>query len=146
MGWKDDISSWASKNNQEPEIVEGNAKREIKKGTKIEKGWDPAKYDSSTMKAALFDYLNQWYTLSVKTMPIPATTALRKNPIQSKTQKFTKLSNGWKIWTVQDQRSLTHSTIASNGPKYLEYGNNTLLGSLQIHQHLIKRLKKILKD
>jgi len=139
MGWEEDISFWAKKNNQEF----ATAERIAKKGTKTEKGWDPTKYDSSTMRAALFDYLNQWYTLSVKTLPIPATK--RKNPIKSKTrtQKFTKLSNGWKIWTVQDQRSYTHATIASNGRRHLEYGDNTLLNSLQIHQPLVRKLKKL---
>ena len=135
MSWKDDIASWAAKNGQEPETVGSIA---------TGKGWEPNKYQPS-MKRALFDYLDQWYTLSVKTLPAPATkNAKRRNPARSAhVQKFTKLSNGWKIWILQDKNSYTHSTVASNGTKYLEYDNNTLLDSMKIHKQLIKKLKRL---
>jgi len=69
MSWNDDIASWAQKNGRDPKKVD----RIAKKG-----GWDTSKY-LDTMKSALFDYLDKWYTLSVKDMPAPA-TQLRRNP------------------------------------------------------------------
>jgi hypothetical protein len=131
VGWKEDISSWANRNDREVDKVEKIAIRE---------GWKPKNYRPS-MKDALFDYLDKWYTLSIKILPEPATKN-RRNPSQIKIQgsKFTKLSNGWKIWTIRDGE--THSIIASNNNKYIEYANNSLSNSLKIHHHLVKQLRR----
>jgi len=67
--WEQDIASWASRNNRDPDTVEGIL---------LSKGWKPKKYQAS-MKEDLFYYLDQWYTLAVKKLPKPATN-LRKNP------------------------------------------------------------------
>ena len=75
--WRQDIVSWAKKAGRDPDEVEGI----LIKGHKGV-GWDPKTYQPS-MKNDLYHYLQQWYTLSVKKLPIPA-TAVRKNPISSK--------------------------------------------------------------
>lgn len=69
MTWFSDIEEWSILNTRDPEIVENIC---------IRKGWDPTKY-SSSMKSALFDWLDQWYTLSIKKLSTPA-TSLRRNP------------------------------------------------------------------
>lgn len=125
MGWKSDIASWARQREKDPKIVEDIA---------VEKGWEPAKYQSS-MKGSLHDFLTKWYTLSVKNLPEPATSK-RRNPIRQKQQKYTKLSNGWRIWTTKETDG--YSTIASNGSRYIEYTNTN---SSKMHQQLIKLLK-----
>lgn len=66
--WFEDIEEWASTNNRDPSKVEAICLRN---------GWIPEKYHSE-MKDDLFDFLNQWYTLSIKKLPKPAT--YRKNP------------------------------------------------------------------
>lgn len=145
MSWDEDISTWAHNNDLEPKTVGDIAIKDKKTtdGKRIEKGWEPSKYKSATMKDALFDYLSKWNTLSVKTLPTPATASLRKNPSTAQiVKKLTKLSNGWKIWTVQ-KSNYTHQTIASNDDKYINYDDNTLLTSLKTHQRLIEKLKKL---
>lgn len=67
--WGQHVASWAAKNNKKPSIV---------KGILIRKGWDPEKYLPS-MEKDLNYYLDQWYELSVKKLPTPA-TARRRNP------------------------------------------------------------------
>jgi hypothetical protein len=151
VGWKEDIAFWANNNGREANKVEKIA---------INKGWEPKKYQTS-MRPALLDYLDNWYTLSVKVLPEPATKSVknRKNPFKkysdddleakqhwdralraNNCQKYTKLSNGWRIWTLQDEN--TYRIIASDGNKYIEYANNTLYDSSKIHQRLIKQLRK----
>jgi hypothetical protein len=68
MSWDDDIQEWSKKSGRDPSR---------QKNILVNEGWDPKKYQPS-MKAALFDYLDKWHTLSLKNMPSPAT--LRKNP------------------------------------------------------------------
>ena len=70
MSWFKDITAWAKKNNKDPKIVEKIV---------IRKGWEPTKYLSS-MRDNLHSYLDQWYTLSIKALPTPATNN-RKNPV-----------------------------------------------------------------
>jgi hypothetical protein len=132
VGWKEDIAFWADRNGRKADKVEKIA---------INKGWEPKKYQSS-MRAALIDYLDNWYTLSVKVLPEPATKNVknRKNPLRTNGQKYTKLSNGWRIWTLQDD--VTYSIIASDGNRYIEYANNTLYDSSKIHQQLVEQLRK----
>jgi len=69
MSWDADIANWADRNSRNPEKVEKIC---------IRKGWDPNSYTPS-MQKNLFEWLDAWYTLSVKTLPSPATS--RKNPI-----------------------------------------------------------------
>ncbi len=56
-----------------------NRKKDAKRveGILIKGGWDSSTY-KSRMKKDLFRYLDDWYTLSIKTLPVPAT--LRRNP------------------------------------------------------------------
>jgi len=67
--WGQHIASWAAKNNKKAATVEAILKR---------KGWDLDKYLPS-MEDDLNYYLDQWYELSVKKLPAPA-TARRRNP------------------------------------------------------------------
>ncbi len=130
MGWAEDISSWATKNNQESETVEGIA---------IDKGWESRKYKNS-MRDTLFDFLDQWYNLSVKNLPIPATSDLKRNPIvvQPQVKKFTKLVNGWRVWTVQQNSNF--STFATDNYEDLEYEDVTLISSMRTHHYLVEKL------
>ena len=130
MGWKNDIAEWAHKHQQEPSVMEKIA---------IKKGWDASKYKPS-MKSELFDFLTKWYTLSVKTLPEPATSKLRKNPTPDNIEKYTKLSNGWRIWTLENGQLFT--TIASNGQKYKEFTDNDLNTAFKLHDSFVDILRK----
>lgn len=68
--WGQHIASWAVRNDKKPSAV---------KGILIRKGWDPDKY-LPNMKDDLNYYLDQWYELSIKKLPAPATAARRRNP------------------------------------------------------------------
>lgn len=132
MGWKTDIAFWASKNSRETSEVEKIA---------INKGWEPAKYQDS-MRDSLLDFLDKWYTLSVKTLPEPATkTSNRRNPIEIAgwAHKYTKLSNGWRIWTIQEGDG--YSVIASDSNRYIEYSNNSLNDSVILHKEVVNQLR-----
>jgi len=72
MKWDADVTKWAKNNRREPGKV---------KGLLVRSGWAPDQYVAS-MQQYLFYWLDQWYTLSVKNMPQPATT-VRSNPIDS---------------------------------------------------------------
>lgn len=74
--WGPHIASWAARNDKNPSIV---------KGILIRKGWDPDKY-LPNMKDDLNYYLDQWYELSVKKLPAPATAARRRNPSKNRQQ------------------------------------------------------------
>lgn len=130
MGWKSDIAEWARKHQQEPSVMEGIALR---------KGWEPSKYKAS-MKSSLFDFLTKWYTLSVKTLPEPA-TAKRRNPAPSNVEKYTKLSNGWRIWTFDSGDEL-FTTIASDGKSYKEFTDNDFPTAFELHGSFVKMLRK----
>lgn len=67
--WDQHIEQYAARNDKDPSRVEGIL---------IRGGWEPAQYHAS-MKSELFDYLDDWYTLSIKTLPTPATQN-RRNP------------------------------------------------------------------
>lgn len=69
MSWDSDIEDWAQRHQRSPETVSAIC---------IRKGWEPDKYHSA-MKRQLFDWLDLWYTLSVKKLPTPA-TSLKRNP------------------------------------------------------------------
>jgi hypothetical protein len=69
MSWDLDIEEWSQNNQRDAETVSGIC---------VRKGWEPEKYLPS-MKKQLFDWLDQWYTLSIKKLPPPA-TASRRNP------------------------------------------------------------------
>ena len=122
MSWNEHIAAWASRNDRVASEVAEIAEN---------KGWEPAKYQDS-MRADLFDYLSAWYTLAVKTLPkitTKNTSESRKNPCGKRQgHKYTKLSNGWRIWTLQDGDIYT--IIASDDDSYIEYTNNTLNDSL----------------
>jgi len=130
MGWSKDIAIWARKNNKDPETVAQIA---------IRKGWEPAKYLPS-MAEQLFDYLDQWYTLSVKALPIPATQK-RRNPVASSLRSVTvtELENGWTIWNMPVGKK--YSIIASDGNRYLEFSDNKYRKARQIEAQLLERLQ-----
>ena len=111
--WEDDIAAWAYRNDKEPHKVKGILARE---------GWDPDSYKAS-MKKKLHNFLDKWYTLSIKNLPEPAT--YRSNPINiNKIIKEIKaplrrfayaiLSNGWRIDTFFDRQAQSFLTIAYN--------------------------------
>lgn len=101
--WKTDIAEWAKKHDRDPAIVENIL---------IKKGWKPAKYQP-TMKSELFHYLNEWYTLSVKTLPTPATKGRRRNPIEVFNLE-TELASGWTIITESNKQGTKFRTYAFN--------------------------------
>jgi len=111
--WKSHIEAWASENDRKPSKVEATLRR---------KGWNPNTYDES-MRSDLYAFLDKWYTLSVKTLPEPAT--LRKNPIgfnkivkeikaPLKQFAYAVLSNGWRVDTFFDRSSQAFLTLAYN--------------------------------
>ena len=67
--WEEDIQEYCHLRGREPDKVHGILLR---------KGWEPENY-TSRMRDALFDFLDKWYTLSIKKLPVPATTR-QKNP------------------------------------------------------------------
>lgn len=67
--WLEDVEEWAKSNNRNPSKVEAIC---------IRHGWNPEKY-TSRMKDELFDWLDDWYTLSIKKLSKPA-TRYQKNP------------------------------------------------------------------
>lgn len=72
MSWRDHVAAWAKANQREFSRVEGIL---------IRNGWNPESYRDS-MEKDLFYWLDQWYTLSVKNLPQPATN-YKKNPISN---------------------------------------------------------------
>jgi len=141
-GWKSHIAEWARSNDREPSKVEGILIRE---------GWDPKDYDTS-MRRDLYKFLDKWYTLSVKTLPKPAT--LRSNPlflnkiikeIKAPLKKFAYavLSNGWRIDTFFDRSSREFLTLAYNPSlkKELEPAySDTMSESLFNHDLTVREL------
>jgi len=81
--WEADIEDYSDSRNKDPEKVAGILQR---------KGWLPAEYDSS-MKKSLFAWLDQWYTLSIKNLPAPA-TARKRNPSSKTYRRVTNLPGG----------------------------------------------------
>lgn len=69
MSWEQDIEEWSENNDRDPTKVEKIC---------IRHGWRPEKY-LPEMKSDLNYWLDQWYTLSIKTLPQPATN-FRRNP------------------------------------------------------------------
>jgi hypothetical protein len=129
MGWKSDIAAWAKRNNKDPERVSNIAMR---------KGWDPNRYTAS-MQKQLFDYLDKWYTLSVKVLPTPA-TALRRNPVDlSDPIEIVELQSGWTIWVIPEGDKYT--TIASNGKKRIEFSNNRYHKACKLGEQLATSLR-----
>ena len=140
--WEDHIAAWANKNDREPSKVEGVLKNE---------GWDPDNY-SASMKKELHTFLDMWYTLSIKSMPEPAT--YRSNPINLnkiikeikaplKRFAYAILSNGWRIDTFFDRQAQSFLTIAYNNslekelePEY----SDSISESLYNHDLVVREL------
>ena len=123
MGWQEDIREWSTKNDKRAEVQER---------VLVDKGWDPTKY-TPEMKSALFDYLDKWNTLSVKTLPAPATSK-RRNPTPSSLKKKFTQFGPWKIWSYPKNEG--YVTTATNGTKILEFDSNSYLEALHIHLFL----------
>jgi len=70
MSWDSDIDEYCKLRGREPQHVRTILKR---------KAWNKKLYQPS-MKSELFEFLDKWYTLSIKKLPSPATN--RKNPIK----------------------------------------------------------------
>lgn len=101
--WKSDVKKWAKANDRDPSVVEGIL---------VKNGWVPAKYTAS-MKEQLNYYLDQWYTLSVKTLPKPATNNKRRNPSHRFTLE-TPLESGWVVLTESNKSGNKFRTLAFN--------------------------------
>jgi len=106
--WDEDISNYCKSRSREPSKVEGILSRE---------GWESTKYKAS-MKDALFAWLDQWYTLSIKNLPTPATSgsSLRCNPSVSSFETYkrvTKLPDGQQVTTsmLSKGKYLTKSNV-----------------------------------
>jgi len=69
QSWIEDVTGWARLNGRDPKKVERILLRH---------GWNPQRYRAE-MRTNLNHWLDQWYTLSIKTLPSPA-TARKKNP------------------------------------------------------------------
>lgn len=89
--WDRDIIEYCQSREKEKRKVEGIL---------IRKGWELQNYNSS-MKDSLFEWLDQWYTLSIKNLPTPA-TSYRSNPTKTSSKAYrhmTRLPGGWLILT-----------------------------------------------
>jgi hypothetical protein len=115
-----DVIEWTQKFAKESKEVRPRDPHNIVKNILIRKGWEPEKYKPS-MKSKLFEYLDEWYTLSVKKLPKPATSGLRKNPLLIKVLSHkhsrnsggkTVLSNGWEVFSKPSVNGF--ETIAYN--------------------------------
>lgn len=96
--WDSDIEEYCQLRGKDPAKVEAILLR---------KGWNPDNY-SPSMRSALFNYLDKWYTLSIKNLPEPAT---RKNPITY--HHTTELPYGWKVETLSHGNQ--YKTLVSKG-------------------------------
>lgn len=85
--WDNDIDDYCRSRGKERQKVVGILTR---------KGWDSQNYHSS-MKDNLFGWLDQWYTLSIKKLPEPAT--IRRNPTTEIYRRMTRLPGGWCVIT-----------------------------------------------
>lgn len=81
--WKEHIQVYSKSRNRDPAKVEAILLR---------KGWKPSLYREE-MREQLFDFLDKWYTLSVKNLPAPA-TSLRRNPGKGDYLLITRLPGG----------------------------------------------------
>lgn len=123
--WNADIQEYSTSRGRDPKKVHSIL---------LSKGWEPAKYQSS-MKNALFDFLDQWYTLSIKTLPTPAT--LRRNPANCY-RRYTKLDNGWKILT--ESKGNSYITRAKKGSDEFIVSNKSQKEADNAHLSLIKEV------
>lgn len=101
--WEKHTQEYAAKVGHDPSRVRGILDRG---------GWEADKY-TPDMKPQLFNWLDQWYTLSNKNIPQPATKA-RRNPDYGSSfyRRFTRLPNGWTILTEKTAKSFV--TRATN--------------------------------
>lgn len=122
MSWKRDIQDWIYTRHDSP------TQNQFKKTEKvaIRGGWNPQKYKSS-MRRSLHKWLTEWYTLSIKKLPEPATA--RRNPI--------KLNNFKKLRRLGISRTKIR--------KILKISANVVLKLERGDKFLTKRQEKLIK-
>jgi len=127
--WNKDIEEYAHSRNKEPAKVQGILQRD---------GWDESNYKSS-MKKALFEWLDQWYTLSIKNLPTPA-TALRRNPVirSENYRRVTRLPHGWSVLTYLSE-GVYYTQVLNKGQHYAEI-NSTKEDADLMHTQLVKKV------
>jgi hypothetical protein len=130
--WNNDIEDYAKSRSKDPAKVEGILQRD---------GWEATKYTSS-MKKALFEWLDQWYTLSIKNLPAPATAARRKNPttvaFAESYKRTTKLPGGWTVMTfLAEDEFLTQ--VLNKGQQYAKTDRSKRDADLT-HTQLVERI------
>jgi hypothetical protein len=136
MYWLEHIREWAKRHKRDPKKVEKILIRE---------GWSRNKYKPS-MKQKLFNYLDEWYTLSIKSLPKPA-TSYKRNPLSIyvvddifSPDGFarTVFSNGWIIDSRPSKKGFT--SVAFNKELNKEtYPEKTksLIGFVLNHHNMI---------
>lgn len=124
--WDKDIDDFCRSRKKERHKVIGILTR---------KGWNSQDYQSS-MKNDLFNWLDQWYTLSVKNLPEPATT--RCNPIAQTYRRMTRLPGGWRITTSYiDNEYLTQ--VLNDGLQFVKIDRSKTDADVT-HTELVERI------
>jgi hypothetical protein len=124
--WDRDIDDYCRSRKKERHKVIGILTR---------KGWNSQEYQSS-MKNDLFNWLDQWYTLSIKNLPEPATT--RRNPITQTYRRMTRLPGGWRITTSYvDNEYLTQ--VLNNGLQFVRIDRSKTDADVT-HTELVERI------
>lgn len=127
--WDKDIEEYAKSRKKDPYKVEGILQRD---------GWEAAKY-SPSMKKALFEWLDQWYTLSIKNLPTPA-TATRRNPTTTHKayRRMTKLPGGWTVLTFLNNDAY-QTQVLNRGQQYAKIDRSRQDADLT-HAQLVERI------
>jgi hypothetical protein len=123
--WDKDIEDYCRSRKKERHIVIGILTR---------KGWNSQNYQPS-MKTNLFDWLDQWYTLSIKNLPEPAT---KRNPSTQVYRRMTHLPGGWRIVTSYTNGEYL-TQVRNNGPQFVKIDRSKTEADIT-HTELVERI------
>lgn len=140
VAWQDDINLYAKRRKKDPKKIEKIL---------INKGWEPVNY-TTEMKNALFDFLDKWYTLSIKELPKPATQ--RTNPISfilfdkyclKKDSIKTIISNGKVINSKPKNAGYISIVFDVNSHKIIKsFFSRTLVDLILMHYDLVEYVRR----
>lgn len=124
--WDNDINEYCQSRDKDLSKVIGILTR---------KGWDPYNYRAS-MKTDLFNWLDQWYTLSVKNLPAPA-TKYKRNPVEIY-RRMTTLPGGYRILTTLKQNK--YLTQVLGGDQQFVKIDGSKIKADATHSELVERI------
>lgn len=128
--WDKDIIEYCQSRQKEKRKVEGILTR---------KGWESQDYHSS-MKDSLFEWLDQWYTLSVKKLPAPA-TSYQPNPTEAPPKIYrhmTRLPGGWLVLTSY-ARGKYLTQVLRSGAQFAKI-DRSKSDANETHMRLVERI------